>query len=120
MVSQGQGDFLEQFASPYPIQVIGSLLNVPQADMGQIQSWPQDMMTLLYAAPPAEEQLPYAQRAVALLDYIYAMAEPRRTHPQDDLISDLLRAAEAGEAPLSPLEVASLLHTDGTVVEPSR
>src|SRR5438270_13340567 len=38
------------------------------------------------------------------------MAEQRRTDPQDDLISDLLRAAEAGEAPLSPLEVASLLH----------
>ncbi|MFL5659737.1 MAG: cytochrome P450, partial [Ktedonobacteraceae bacterium] len=110
MVPQGQGDFLEQFASPYPIQVIGSLLNVPQADMGQIQRWSQDMMTLLYAAPPAQEQLPYAQHAVALLDYIYAMAEQRRTDPQEDLISDLLRAAEAGEAPLSPLEVASLLH----------
>jgi cytochrome P450/ubiquinone/menaquinone biosynthesis C-methylase UbiE len=110
MMPQGKGDFLEQFASPYPIQVIGSLLNVPQADMGQIQRWSEDMMTLLYAAPPASEQLPYAQHAVALLDYIYAMAEQRRKDPQDDLISDLLRAVEAGEAPLTPLEVASLLH----------
>src|SRR6185312_11033494 len=70
MVPQGQGNFMEQFASPYPIQVIGSLLNVPEADTGKIQSWSEDMMTLLYAAPPPDEQLSYAQNAVALLDYI--------------------------------------------------
>jgi len=110
MVSQGPGDFLKQFASPYPLQVVGILLNVPEADAGKIQSWSEDLMTLMYAAPPADEQLPYAQNGVALLDYIYEMAQQRRRDPQDDLISDLFRAAEAGEAPLSPLEVAGLLH----------
>ena len=110
MVSHGPGNFLEQFASPYPIQVIGSLLNVPEADTEKIQHWSEDYMTLLYAAPPADEQLPYAQNGVALLDYIYEMAMQRYRDPQDDLISDLLRAAEAGEAPLSPPEVAGLLH----------
>ena len=110
MVSQGPGNVIEQFASPYPIQVIASLLNVPEADTGKIQNWSEDMMTLMYAAPPADEQIPYARNAVALLDYIYEMAQQRSRDPQEDLISDLLRAAEAGEAPLSPLEVAGLLH----------
>ena len=68
------------------------------------------MMTLLYAAPPADEQLPYARNGVALLDYIYELAQQRSRDPQDDLISDLSRAAEAGEVPLSPLEIAGLLH----------
>ena len=110
MVPQGQGNFMEQFASPYPLQVIESLLNVPEADTGKIQSWSEDLMTLLLAPPPPDEQLSYAQNAVALLDYIYEMAQQRRREPQEDLISDLLRAAEAGEASLSPPEVAGLLY----------
>lgn len=110
IVPQRQVDFVEKFASPYPIQVIGSLLNVPEADMGKIQNWSEDMMTLLYAAPPASEQLPYARHALALLNYIQDLAEQRRKEPQDDLISDLFRAIEAGQSPLSPIEVAGLLY----------
>ena len=93
-------NFIEHFASPYPIQVIGSLLGVPVADMDKIQNWSEDMMTLLYTAPPASEQLPYTQHALALLDYIQDMAEQRRKEPQDDLISDLFRAAEASWVPV--------------------
>jgi cytochrome P450 len=106
---QGQMNFMQQFATPYPIQVIALLLNVPEADMEKIQNWSEEMMTLLFAAPSASEQLLYAQHSLALLEYIHEMAEQRRKEPQDDLISDLYRAVEAGQAPLSPLEVAQLL-----------
>jgi len=110
MLAHGPGDFLQQFASPYPIRVIGSLLNFPEEDAENIQKWSEDYLTLIYAAPPADEQLPYAQSAITFLNYIYEMAMQRYQDPQDDLISDLLRAAEAGEDPLSPLETGGLLY----------
>jgi cytochrome P450 len=108
--SSGQMDFMECFAWSYPILVIGRLLNVPEGDMEQIQRWSQDMMTLIYAAPPPELQLVYVQHMLALQHYIHALAEDHRTRPQDDLISDLYRSMEDGQAPLTPLEVAGILH----------
>lgn len=104
-----QMDFMESFAWSYPILVIGRLLNVPEEDMEQINRWSRDMVTLMYAAPSPEQQLVYAQHMLELQHYICALAEDHRRRPQDDVISDLYRAVEAGQAPLTPLEVAAML-----------
>jgi len=111
ILSWGRMDFLKDVAVPYPFQVIGSLLNVPEADMEQIQHWSEDYVTLQYAAPPADQQLLYAQHVLSFMEYVQALAEERRREPQDDLISDLFQATEAGLLALSPLEVAGLLAT---------
>lgn len=105
----GQADFMRQFARPYPIMVIGSLLDVPEADMPHLLRWADDAMTLLFADVPAEHQIPLAQSYLALDQYVYDMVEERRKGPRDDLASDLLRAVDAGEAPLSTVEAADLL-----------
>src|SRR5215472_10079344 len=101
-------DFVKDFAYPYAVQVLGSLLNVPEADMEQIQHWTEDWVTLLFATPPPDQQLPYAQRVLTFLEYMQAMTEQRLREPQDDLVGDMLQATEEGPA-LSPIEVAAQL-----------
>jgi cytochrome P450 len=41
--------------------------------------------------------------------YVFDLAERRHREPGNDLASDLVRAVEAGEAPLSAVEVAAML-----------
>lgn len=109
VASRGQMDFVEDFAAPYPVLLIGDLLRIPEEDRLQIRLWETEMLSLLFAPPSPEEQLVPAQNTVLLLSYIQNMAEERSRAPQDDLISDLYRAGEAGEIPLTTAEVSSLL-----------
>ena len=110
VASSGHMDFVEDFALSFPIAVSGGLLNVAEEDMRQIQRGSGDLLTLMYAAPPAEEQLALAQNACLLLDFMYDLAQERQRTPKDDIVSDLYRAVETGEAPFSSLEVAGLLY----------
>ncbi len=105
----GQADFVARFAHPFPIMVIGSLLDVPEADFASLLRWSDDLTTLLYGQVPPEEQAPFARSYVAVNEYVLDLAERRRHMPGVDLPSDLVRAVEAGDAPLSAAEVGSLL-----------
>ncbi len=105
----GRGDFVARFAQPFPIMVIGSLLDVPEADFPQLQRWSYDVAALLYGEVPPEEQAGCARSYVAVNQYVLDMADRRRLAPGHDLASDLVRAVEAGEAPLSASEVGSML-----------
>src|SRR5262249_38786294 len=81
-------DFLEHFASPYLTGVLGNVLNIPEADMKQIEDWLASTTTLMLTAPPAEEQLSHAQPAGKLQQYMHALAQERQRLPQDDFMSD--------------------------------
>lgn len=102
-------DFVEQFGRKFPILVMASLLNVPLEDVPQLRAWADDIVTLSFSQPPAEQQLALAQSFVAFERYTYDLVEQRRKAPQDDLASDLLQAVDAGQVPLSPLEAARMI-----------
>jgi cytochrome P450 len=106
---RGGADFIAWFACPYPIMVIGSLLDLPEADFPQLQHWGEDLIALIggYVAP--EAQVPCARSILALDRYLFDLADRRLREPGDDLVSELVRAVEAGEAPLSAGEVAAML-----------
>ena len=103
-------DFMERFARPFPIGVIGGLMNIPEKDLPQLFLWNSDISELLNRRPPAERQPHLAQSYAAIQQYILDLVEQRRKAPQDDLISDLLKAVDSGQAPLSVLEAGSLLY----------
>ena len=103
-------DFMERFARPFPALVIGCLLNLPEADMLQLQKWIDDVMTLLFSRTSPEQQLPLAQSYAKVGQYVYDFVEQRRKAPQDDLASTLLKAVDEGEVPLSVPEAANLLY----------
>jgi cytochrome P450 len=107
----GRADFVAQFARPYPMMVVGSLLDLPEADLPHLHHLMDDLVTFLFADVSAEQQLSLMKSYIELEQYACDMVEKRRGNLRDDIISDLLnKPVDAGQVPLSVLEVADLLY----------
>jgi cytochrome P450 len=92
----GPADFVSAFAFRLPVNVIGELLGVPAADRAAFQSVVRDWSQVLEQIGP--EVLETADPAAATLrGYLAELAAERRRAPQDDLISALVAAEEAGD-----------------------
>jgi cytochrome P450 len=91
-----EADFVDAFAFPLPVAVIGALLGIPEEDRAQFQAWVRDWtMVLEVLSPLAVEAADRA--AVAIRDYLADLAGRRRHAPEDDLVSALV-GAEDGES----------------------
>lgn len=106
---RGGGDFTRLFAHPFPVQAIGTLLDLPEWDFPTLARWLDDMVELMAGDVSAEAQVPCARSVLALHHYVFELAERRSQEPGADLASELLAAAEMGEAPLTAGEVAAML-----------
>jgi cytochrome P450 len=106
---RGGGDFMRLFAHPLPIVVIGSLLDLPEADFPSLEAWADDLVDLMTGELPADAQAPCARSIVAMDRYVFDLAERRGREPGADLASQLFSAAETGQAPLRTGEVAAML-----------
>ncbi|HEV7964737.1 MAG TPA: cytochrome P450 [Actinoplanes sp.] len=92
----GPADFVGAFAFRLPVNVIGELLGVPAEDRPAFQSVVRDWSQVLESIGP--EVLETADPAAATLrGYLAELAAERRRAPQDDLISALVAAEEAGD-----------------------
>ena len=92
----GEVDFVAAFAFRLPVDVIGELLGVPAADRAGFQAVVRDWSQVLDSIGP--EVLATADPAAATLrGYLAELVAERRRHPQDDLISALVAAEEAGD-----------------------
>ncbi|MEO0411225.1 MAG: cytochrome P450 [Pseudomonadota bacterium] len=108
--SAGQSvDFVADFASAIPIEVIGNLLGVPHGDRGPLRDW---SLAILGALEPqlTDEEMRRGNAAVEdFLAYLRTLIADRQANPGDpeqDLLTRLLQGEESG-AQLSEQE---LLH----------
>ncbi len=102
---QGGMDVIADYALPLPVWVICDLLGIPPADRAQVQDWSQAIIA------PGRRGLNFSQRKRKVRDlllYFRALFADRRRAPQDDLISDLLQAEEAGDR-LTDEELTSMV-----------
>ena len=92
---KGQMDLIDDYAFPLPITVIAELLGVPSQDRNKFREW-SDAAVSGNASQEYMEQIliPHMQ---AFTDYLLEMFEEKRENPEDDLVSALVRAEEAGE-----------------------
>lgn len=95
---EGGGDFVDAFAFPLPVAVIGELLGIPESDRAAFQPLVRDWTMLLEVF-----DLDVLERANVAAEeirgYLSALADERRAHPRDDLISSLVGVRdEEGEA----------------------
>lgn len=94
---RGRMDLLHDYAEPLPVAVIAELLGVPEEDRHLLRPWSAKIVKL-YELGYTDEQAREANQAVVEFSrYIQALAEDRRKHPRDDLISALVQAEEAGD-----------------------
>ena len=102
--AKGGGDLIEDFASAIPVEVIGNLLGVPQADRAPLRGWSLAILGALEPSlSPAQEEL--GNRSVTeFTDYLKTLVAARRKQPGDAehdvltrLISDEMSNAAGGE-----------------------
>lgn len=93
----GKMDLLHDLAEPLPVTVIAELLGIPEKDRHKLRPWSAAIVKL-YELGYTDAQVHAGSKAViAFSDYIRNLAEERRTHPEDDLISALVAVEEQGE-----------------------
>ena len=81
--ARGGGDLIEDFASAIPVEVIGNLLGVPQADRGLLRGW---SLAILGALEPrlTDEQVALGNRSVTeFTAYLKTLVAQRRKQPGD-------------------------------------
>jgi cholest-4-en-3-one 26-monooxygenase len=93
----GQADFVTDIAAALPLQVICELVGAPTEDRARIFELSN---LLIGSADPEFQVAPRAQQSAAAEVYAYgaALAEQRRAAPADDIVTQLLRPDENGEA----------------------
>lgn len=96
-IAKGEGDFVFEVAAELPLQAIAELLGVPQEDRRKLFDWSNQM--LAYDDP--EYNADPAAAAAEILVYAMGLAEERKQHPAEDIISKLVNADVDGHGALS-------------------
>lgn len=107
--AQGGGDLIEDFASAIPVEIIGNLLDVPQADREPLRAWSLAILGALEPALSPEQEALGNRSVTEFLAYLRELVAKRRQHPGDpehDVLTRLIQGEENGDA-LSEVE---LLH----------
>jgi cholest-4-en-3-one 26-monooxygenase len=101
------GNFVDDIATNLPLQAIADLIGVPEQDRQKLFHWTNAIMN---TDDPDFDSDPTVANA-ELMGYAYTMAEERRRHPADDIVTRLIQAdlGESGgeaEEPLGDVEFA--------------
>jgi unspecific monooxygenase len=95
--ADGSADLMAGVAAVLPVEVIADLLGVPEPERSALRGWSNTIVTM-YEADPGRVRRADAERAAAeFVEALRGLAEHRRRHPGDDLVTDLLDA----EGPLA-------------------
>ena len=90
LVGRSEFDYLQDFGAKLPVMVISALLGVPEEDREQIRVWTDSLLHRDEGETSAERA--HADVSANLWGYFGRYVESRRINPQDDMISDLMRA----------------------------
>lgn len=109
MAERREVDFIDDFASQIPVEVIGNLLDVPKGDRGPLRDWSLAILSALEPVPSAE-MLDRGNAAVTgFLAYLRGLVADRRRRPGDydtDVLTRLIQGEKDGEQ----LTESELLH----------
>ena len=98
---KGQMDVIADLAVPLPGIVISDMLGVPEENQPQFKKWSNDIAMGLAASDSlgsAIERIQMGQKSLLeLSEYFRGIIESLRGHPQDNLLSSLVEAEEAGD-----------------------
>lgn len=92
----GSADFVNEFAGPLPLEIICSMMGIPESDYASIFEWTN---TILGASDPefggTYERL--MEVSLEIFAYAQALGEDRRANPRDDITSALMAAEVDGD-----------------------
>lgn len=96
LMDRGEIDFVEDFAAGIPGHVIGRLLGVPEEDCDKLRVWSENIVQY-FDIDRSDERKALAEKTTEeFYEYLKVIKAMRSKAPQDDLISQLIRAENAG------------------------
>jgi cytochrome P450 len=90
---KGGTDLVANYALPLPATVIAELLGVPAEDHAKFHRWSNRLVSV----SSGRDMLRAVPAALSFVRYLRKLVERRRADPEDDLITALIRAEEAGD-----------------------
>jgi cytochrome P450 len=93
MERKGGTELVDDYALPIPATVIAELLGVPAEDRRKFHRW----SSRLVSVSSGRDMLRALPAALEFTRYLRKLIERRRAEPEDDLITALVRAEEAGD-----------------------
>jgi cytochrome P450 len=87
----GAVDLVKGFAFPLPFTVISELLGVPEPDRDSLGSW---FITLLTPSSAPEPPAEAVAASANIVQYLTELLARKRAAPGEDLVTDLVRAAD--------------------------
>lgn len=114
--ASGECDFVERIAAPLPLAVIAWILGVPRPDWELLFRWTNEVIGKddpEYRRPDETPGQTIKRARAELHAYFERLIERRRSEPQDDLVSELVRATIDG----TPLTQEQLLSYCELMVE---
>ncbi len=85
-------NFVQHIAEPLPVILIADLLGIPEQYRPQLRPWSAAIVKM-YEMNPSDEDINSANQAAHdFMELVGQLAEQRRAHPGDDLISALTQA----------------------------
>jgi len=90
LAGAGTFDAVVDFAGPFPVEVICTIMGVPEGDRQQIRHWTDSMLELEVGNPfPTAAGI---EAAIELSTYMLALVADKRRAPSDDMIGHLIEA----------------------------
>jgi cytochrome P450 PksS len=90
---KGSLELVADYALPLPMTVIADMLGVPARDRHQFHRW----SSRIVAVASARDLLLALPHVWLFMRYVHRLLAWRRAHPQDDLVTALVQADEAGD-----------------------
>lgn len=103
----GRCELVADFADHYPVQVICEVLGVPREHHEDFARW-GDVLTYILSLELGNHVAEVERAVTELNAYLTRLIEDRTAAPQDDLVTSLVQASEAGDR-LSEVELRALI-----------
>jgi cytochrome P450 family 142 subfamily A polypeptide 1 len=96
VAKKGECDFVESISTPLPILLIAEMIGIPKVDHQQFAAWSDDLIASQGNMDDPEIMARAAQAFVEYGRYMTELIEVKRQDPQEDLMSILVGAKDAG------------------------
>lgn len=89
-------DFVDSISAPLPIRLIAHMMGIREEDRERFHQWSDDLIAADSQHDNPEIMARSARAFVEYSQYVSEIIEDRRKNPQDDLVSILTSARDAG------------------------
>ncbi|MEO8104508.1 MAG: cytochrome P450 [Betaproteobacteria bacterium] len=112
LAGRSEIEFVQEFSHPLPMIVIAELIGVPHTDLTRFKAWSDAIVEPFSIMVSHERELECARLVVEMQQYFAALLEERRSAPRDDLLTQLVKAADDPELHFNLPEQLTIITID--------